>query len=380
MFVHNSVRKDARVQKEAASLVRAGWRVIVVGLALTETDIPSVESMDGYTIWRVIPPLPVGTTRSSWGKLLRLIVAIPLIIGRIRATGARVFHGNDFIGLLIMALAGIWRRPVIYDAHELFFDRWPADSTYPLRRPLLMLRPLEGWLARRAAAVMTVGDKLADRLVETLKIARPVVVRNAVDLTKLGTAVPIERRPGERLVAHSGALVQGRNLKELIDCLPHLPDDITLTLIGDGVLRPALAPQAEALGGRDRLRMVYPVTPTTIPPTLAQADAAVVLISSFALNYHFSLPNKLFEAVAAGVPLVVSDIPEVAGLVRQYDMGIVVDSMEPKAIAAAIEQVLEPTVNARYRANVLKAREVLNWAAEEQKLVALYRQIFDGLL
>jgi glycosyltransferase involved in cell wall biosynthesis len=379
MFVHNSVVRDPRVQKEAGSLAQAGWRVIVVGLALTETDLLPVEQIDGYTIWRVIPPLPAWTTRSSWGKLLRLIAAIPLIARRIRATGARVFHAHDFVGLVMMALAGIRRRPVVYDSHELFFDRWPPDSTYPLRRPLLMLRPLEKRLARRAAAVITVGDQVAAHLARTLGVAAPLVIRNVVDLGALGEAVPLERRPGERIIAHSGVLAQGRNLPELVESLHHLPEEVSLALIGDGPLREPLTVQAESLGVGGRLRRVYPVTPTTIPPTLAQADAAAILITSYALNYHYALPNKFFEALAAGLPMMVTDIPEVATLVRGHDLGVVVSSTAPAALAAAIQQVLEPAAQARYRANVLRLRESFTWEAEARKLVALYRQLFDGL-
>src|SRR5262249_45666078 len=146
-------------------------------------------------------------------------------------------------------------------------------------------------------AVMTVSDSLADTLSRTLGIPKPVVVRNAVDLRELTAAVPITRPAGMRLVAHTGSLLGGRHLGELVESLKYLPPDVGLALIGDGKLRKQLVEQAQALGVADRLLTIFPVTPTNITTTLAQTDAAVVLTSP---DYQIALPNKFFEAVAAG--------------------------------------------------------------------------------
>lgn len=375
MFVHNSVRKDARVQKEAASLVRAGWRVIVVGLALTETDIPSVEAMDGYTIWRVIPPLPVGTTRSSWGKLLRLIVAIPLIIGRIRATGARVFHAHDFTALVLMWLAGIWRRPVIYDSHELFFDRWPSGSRYPLLPLIRAIRPLEGWLARRSVRVIVSSDEQGRVMQEQLGIAEPVLLLNAVDLREIEPAAVTYPVEGRRTIVHSGYLLHARHLPELVEALQYIPDDIALVLMGDGPLKPQLLEQAVLLGVQSKLVILSPVPIKAVASTLAQADAAMVLVSSAALHYDLAMANKFFEAIAAGLPIISSPTTAASAYMRRYDLGLLVDPTDPRAIAEAITAMLEPTTNAGFRANVLKARETLNWEHEERKLIGLYQRV-----
>lgn len=233
-------------------------------------------------------------------------------------------------------------------------------------------------MARRAAGTITVGDQLANWLADHLRIKRPIVVRNVVDVRNHGEPVPMPRQAGERIIGHSGYITHGRHLPELVEALRYLPEHVSLALVGDGSLWPVLERQAEKLGVGHRLRRVHPVTPQTMAPTMAQADAAVVIITSDATSYHFALPNKLFESIAAGLPLVVTDIPEVAGLVRQYDLGVILSSVEPEALARAIEAVLEPEANARYRANALRAREALTWEAEEVKLVALYRQVLGA--
>jgi glycosyltransferase involved in cell wall biosynthesis len=143
-------------------------------------------------------------------------------------------------------------------------------------------------------------------------------------------------------------------------------------LIGDGKLRTQLIDIAKNSGVADRLLTIFPVTPFNIPTTLAQTDVAVVLTSP---DYQIALPNKFFEAVAAGVPLVGTQLPEVKALIERYDLGALCDPTDPASIARAIMQVLEPAYYAHYKANAVSARSELTWEGEEQKLVALYRSI-----
>ncbi len=376
MFVHNDVSRDGRVLREAASLAASGWKVVVVGLGLAGRELPVTEVVEGFTIIRVTPRLLRKSLPGTLGKLLRLLVAIPAVARQIRAVDARAYHGHDFVGLVMMALAGIWRRPVVYDSHELFFDRYPKGLfTYPLKYVIWTLRPLEKILARRAAAFITVSDGLADKLALTLNVPRPLVLRNAADLRGFTAPVIFEPPPG-KVLAHSGVLSHGRHLSELVQSLSLLPDDVSLALIGDGGLQNALEAEAVALGVRERLLMVYPVTPDNITPTLAQADAAAVLTSP---DYEIALPNKFFEAVAAGIPVIGTRLPEVARLIQHYDLGVLCDPKDPASIAAAVKTLFDPVNYPRFRANAARARAELNWEAEEKKLVGLYAALFEEM-
>lgn len=377
--VHNEVQHDSRVLKEAISLSSRGWRVVVVGLALWGDTPYRVAHPAGFTIINV-KPWWVGPARSAnrGGLLLRLLLALPGLIVAARRANARVYHANDFTGLLQVALAGIWRRPVVYDSHELFFDRPLPDLPRPVVWLLNRMRGLEKTLARRAAGVITINDSIADILAQTLGVPRPVVVRNAVDLRDAPPPAAVYPRDGRQIIAHSGRLIPARHLEELVAALPLLPDRVALVLMGEGPLEAPLRAQAQALGVRERLAIVPPVPPNAVSATLAQADAAAVLTSVNGKNNQLSLPNKFFEAVAAGLPLVTGPNAEIAARVRQYDMGIVCDPDNPASIAEAVRAVLEPENQARFRANAQRARAALSWEAEEQKLLALYERILGA--
>jgi glycosyltransferase involved in cell wall biosynthesis len=376
MFVHNDVSSDGRVLKEAGSLAAHGWKVVVVGVALGQKDLPDTETIGSFSVIRITPRFLRRALPGTLGKVIRLALAVRGAARAMRRTQARVYHGNDFIGLLMIALAGIWRRPVVYDSHELFFDRYPKGLfRYPLKYLIWLMRPLEKILARRAAAIMTVSDSLAKVLAETLHVPLPVVVRNAVDLRELTDAVPFARPEGKRFAAHTGTLAQGRHLSQLVEALKYLSEDIGLVLIGDGRLRSQLVEQAKSQGVADRLLTVFPVTPFNITTTLAQADVAVVLTSP---DYQIALPNKFFEAVAAGVPVIGTELPEVRALIQRYDLGVICDPQNPESIAQAISTVLRPEKLARYKANAVQARAELTWEAEERKLISLYTRILNA--
>lgn len=375
MIVHNDVSRDSRVLKEATSLAAHGYRVVVVGVTLKEHDAPELEEVSGFTIWRVKPPLMRARALGRMSMLLAVLLAWITVNRRLRQVKPKIYHAHDFTGLLQLATAGLWRRKIVYDSHELFFDRPFADVITPIRLMIYAFRPVEKILARRASAVITVSNPIADRLTQTLGVSRPTVLYNAVDIRRLAPcAVPYPTN-GRRLIVHSGNIVDTRHLPELVEALAQLPEDIALVLMGEGPLKFQLIAQAQALGIEDRLIIVPPVPPAAVAATLAQADVSAVLTTSTIMSHNLGLGNKFFEAIAAGLPLVTGPNAEVSQLMREYELGMICDPRDPSSIADAIRTLLQPENLSRYRENARKAREVLNWETQERKLVELYRSL-----
>ena len=370
MIVANDVIRDARVRKEAGSLAANGWQVVVVGIAPHNTQLAAEETFDGFTVRRVVPRLSryplidVRVIRALFGLLLAAVC--------LRQVNARVYHAHDFSGLFIVALAMIFRRPVVYDSHEIFFERPMPPIT---RRLMFILRPIERLLARRAVRMIATTQHAAQHLRRVLGVAEPVIVRNTVDLRKDHSARVQVESNAQSLVAHSGWLIHGRHLIELVEALRYLPESDAVLLVGDGPYRSRLEAVAESIGANERLLITGEVLPEQMVGTLRQASVAAVLITTDYISYQFSLPNKFFEAVAAGLPIVASPIPEVKQLIEAYDIGALCDPTDVESIAHAIHSVLEPDQLARLRENVRRAQQDLNWEAEEKKLVELYEGI-----
>ena len=112
---------------------------------------------------------------------------------------------------------------------------------------------------------------------------------------------------------------------------------------------------------------------------LASADFAVYSLQKDCLNSYLTLANKVGEYIMAGLPIAVSDFPEMRKLAVDMDLGVVFDPEDPHDIARAIRELLDPKVYARKKENVLKMRKVLCWENEEKKLLDLYSKLEQGV-
>jgi glycosyltransferase involved in cell wall biosynthesis len=124
--------------------------------------------------------------------------------------------------------------------------------------------------------------------------------------------------------------------------------------------------------------LVPPVPPSELLEWTASADVTVMAIQPSSLNHHYTTPQKLFESLAAGVPVVASDLPGMAGIVRANGVGLTVDPTSPPAIAAAIRELLDAPDDERQamRERVLAvAHARYNWEAQVETLMGVYARL-----
>ncbi|WP_420818992.1 glycosyltransferase [Ornithinimicrobium flavum] len=301
-----------------------------------------------------------------------------------RALAPDVVHAND-ANALVPALLGTLGTParVVYDSHEL----WRHRNIRPDR----LLAPaveaiIESVGVRLTAGVVTVSPSIARWLQERYSLERvPTLVRN------IPPARPTPAReqgrlrelaglgPGARVVSYTGGITTGRGLEETVDALALLGPDVHLVLLGYGDPRyvAGLLDRVERTGVADRVHLVGSVPSAQVPSTLADADVAVVFVRPICLSYRFSLPNKLFESIHAGLPIVAADLPDTAQVVTEHGVGEVFDARTPADLAAAIEQVLADPE--RYRRASARAAQELTWEAEAARLLDLYSTVLTGV-
>jgi glycosyltransferase involved in cell wall biosynthesis len=151
-----------------------------------------------------------------------------------------------------------------------------------------------------------------------------------------------------------------------------------------GPAAPGYFDQLAALVARRRLdgrvHLLGPVDPDRVIATARSADVGVSFIQNVGLNNYYSLPNKLFEYVHAGLPVVASAFPELERVVVGRDIGVTCDPADPHAIARALGELLgDDERRARMRANALAAAGELSWEAEGPRYVALFDNLAAGL-
>jgi glycosyltransferase involved in cell wall biosynthesis len=417
MLVRNPCTRDARVLREAAALTAAGHEVTIIALA--EAGLPRSERRDGFAIERidVVPPwlarlaprprrarsrapgaptplaqgapTPPAPTPPAQGapaqgaraprryfaalRALRDVFVTAQFAKAARAIAAGAYHAHD---LNVLAAAARSARAqdarLVYDAHEFYPGLNGLTRADRIRWSFAERR-----LIRRADAVVTVGDAIARELVRRYRIAPPVVVRNVPGVYGPSTAeVPAAlRAPGIKLL-YVGWIARGRGLEPAVRALPLLPDARLLLLGGERApFADELRALAASLGVQARVEFLGATDPENIPVFASHATAGLVTIENVSRSYYLSLPNKLFECLHAGLPVIGSDFPEIGSIVRAYDAGATCDPSDPNDVARAVREVTAD--GARYerlRANARAAARELTWEIEREKLVALYER------
>lgn len=358
----------AAIVMVAASLIRSPFIAISGGPRQTKHD----STLDWLTRWRF------GVL--GWAKAAAAA-----------APKADVYHGHD-----LTALPGAVHASkrngglVVYDSHESFLDAG-TTSTRP-RWGRAILGRYERRLARQAAALVTVNQSIGALLGSRFGLPRVVVVYNTPARWKPTAEPPdllrraAELPPETPIALYHGAFSAYRGLEELADALlvPGM-EAVHAVYLGYGSGEAALRELAEDPHYGGRLHVLKAVPPEVLPAWVASADVGVMAIQASTLNHRLSSPNKLFESIAAGLPVVVSDFVEMRRIVLEDPdgpLGAVCDPADPASIAAAIRSILDlgPTERADLRARCLRAaHERWNWETESAKLVALYASLADEL-
>jgi glycosyltransferase involved in cell wall biosynthesis len=434
MFLYRTFDHDSRVEREATSLGRAGYEVEVIAKRYggwADRGAPAREERDGYLVLRVdADPL--------LSKLARRLIAprAPYLMSSVdvptaraggesrgagsrrRGLGHRLFDGSVRLGVrahrtlawrnfirrgyrlartrpadvyfghdldALPAAARAKRRlggGLIYDSHELFVDRNVPQSESRWEKRAWARR--EARLIASADHVFVTTESYARKLADRYGVRRPSVLMNvpsAPGSPHGSGADPLRPalglRSGQRVLLFLGGLVANRGLESLIESL-RLLEGCAAVLMGPGepAYRRFLAELGESLGVAEALRIADPIPYDRMIQTAAWADVGTVPFRGNTLSYYYSLPNKLFEYIAAGLPVVASDLPEMARVLREHDVGETCDPDDPADIARAVRAVLDdPHRLQQLRANARRAAGILNWEREQPKLLDVVGQL-----
>jgi glycosyltransferase involved in cell wall biosynthesis len=365
MLLHKSVEHDGRVRREARALSEAGHRVEVVHLP---------PSLPGPTLAEEpfsLTPATLPRWRRLPLKLHRLAEAFNMARLARRARPDAV-HAHD-VAMLVPAwiAARLSRARLIYDSHEL-----ATGVPYRSRPWALLVVAIERLLVPRCDAVITVSDGIADRLAERYSLrARPIVIRNVCDLPPPGAAPAADLRKELRLgeapiVLHQGAVARHRGCETLVRATAELDGPHVLFLGAEGPYADRLRNLALHLGLDDRVHFHPPVPLDSLLSYTAQANVGVSLLEPSCENHRLALPNKVFEYMAAGVPVVGSALPELERFLSEHPIGCAVDPNDPSAVARALNRVL--TANGGQAGKWPGRVQPLRWNEEAARLLSVY--------
>jgi hypothetical protein len=326
------------------------------------------------------------------GEPVKFLALLRFYAGTCRAAAVELPSADLYYLHAQLQFPAVWWRargrrvPIVYDAHDLYSLMRANTKPMPLSaRAMWRIWDLvERAAVRRATACVTVGEGIADEARAHFDRAF-VVVRNAHDERLDQTpAVGLRSMVGvgddELLAAVVGNFKpEFLALRPLLEALGRLPSNVHVALIGAGY-DDEPARWARRIGVAERVHAVAPLPPTQVVPFLSGADVAPILYRPVNVDIRLALPNKFFQAVAAGVPVLFSPhLTDVRRLCLEHELGWEFDPQDVSSAVAVLRRISEDRDALRMRrAHVERVRDQLAWTSQEGALADVLEQALNG--
>ena len=303
------------------------------------------------------------------------------LVERIVFYRPEIIHAHDLPRLRAAAVAkrklGV---PLIYDAHELY----PEIGTLTPRLQKELARR-ERRYVKKADAIITVNEFIAEEMAKRYEIKPPHVILNATDWPahldkdrRWDRFRPYFGIPREHyILLFQGWMSFSRGLQPLVHAMKHVSDDIHLVFMGYGEARPELEGISHNLGIDGQVHFMDAVSQDVLLSWTASADAGIVPYQAVDINNYYSSPNKLFEFIQAGLPIIANDLPFLRNMVEGEGFGIVAKLTDVEDYAAVISRAFseEGRLLKEFRSTLMASRHKFSWAEEEAKLIAIYDRL-----
>ena len=347
-------------------LTELGYEVLLIG-RLTSISKPLPQRT--YQTHRMSLPF-------EKGPLFYAVYNIGLFLNLIfRKTN--LLFSNDLDTLLPNYLVSkIKSTSLVYDSHE-YFTEVPELINRP--RVQSVWKSLESWMLPKLTNTITVNQSIAELYNRDYGIEMNVL-RNVPRIAK--NVEPKSREElglpeNEKIIILQGSGINiDRGAEEAVEAMKFLSDTILL-IIGSGDVIPQLKQKVQLEGLARKVLFKGRMPYAEMMQHTMVANLGLTLDKDTNINYRFSLPNKLFDYIHAGVPVLASDLKEVKAIVQSFKVGDVVSSVEPELIAEKIKEMLGSAKLPEWKSNCIYAREELNWNTESEVLKNVITNI-DG--
>lgn len=361
---------DQRVHRTALTYTKQGWKVTLVGRKL-KNSLPL--NSRRYRAFRFKLPFEKGPLfYASYN--IRLFFY--LMFRRFDLLVA-----NDLDTLLANYLASvIKRKPLIYDSHE-FFTGVPELERNSFARKVWL--GIERLIFPRLKYIITVNDSIAS-LYSSIYQKEVRVIRNIPEMPLLTGEIANDEvrnsigvEQGKKLLIMQGAGINvDRGAEEAVLAMQYI-DFAVLLIIGSGDVIGKLKAMVKDHNLGDKVKFLDKMPFDQLLNYTRAADAGLTLDKDTNINYRLSLPNKLFDYIHAGIPVLASYVPEVKKIVEQYRIGVVIENHDPKHIADRITYMFaDHNRYALWKQNLVAAARQLTWSVEEKKLLDITYEIF----
>ena len=348
-------------------LTSLGYNVLLIGRE--KSDSAALDSRD-YQMYRMKLPF-------ERGPLFYASYTIALFFNLLLRKVDLLFS-NDLDTLLPNRLvSGLKGKKLIYDSHEFFTE---VPELVSRKRVQNVWKKLESCLLPGLKNTLTVNRSIANLYKKNYGVDM-LVVRNIPSTASKTIAVKSKSELGipqdKKVIILQGSGINiDRGAEEAVEAMQYL-ENAVLLILGSGDVIQDLKNRVAEFGIKEKVifkdRMPYKL----MMAHTKLSDLGLTLDKDTNINYRFSLPNKLFDYIHAGIPVLASNLIEVRGIVEEFNLGGITNSHDPKILALKIQEMLDSDQNSIWKANCVKASQSLTWETETVALTKMIENI-DG--
>ena len=368
-LVLNSFLNDSRVLKTSKSLISMGYDVQTV--AVHESGLEEYERLDDVRVHRI----KLSTKGWSKNKLVQFIKLFEFVFRFVKSyRRVNILHCNDLNGLFVGVCCKLTRPKIIlvYDSHEFAINDSPNQSLFSVQ----VRKWVEGALINFSHSVITVSESIARAYSHLYGIPRPSVILNCPHYYEQPKCNLFRERfrirEDQAIFLYQGGLGKGRGIELLLEAFSDLDSDKNvLVCMGYGLLESRIQEKSK----EQNVIFFHPaVSPDVLLNYTSSADYGVSFIDDSSFSYRYCLPNKMFEYMMAGLPVLVSNLPEMKRFVQRECVGIVSDENTVEGFRNSVQASLKQDYF-RIQKNVFVARKRYCWEEQEKVL----KEIYDAL-
>lgn len=368
--VMNSIWYDPRVRRQIREYLEQGVDLTCVGYMCERFDKEKVGQLPCQIYLASIDTQYTGKQNCLIRKIKREVYKVQAVKKAIIAQRPDVIHANDLDALIpaYMAKRKLGCR-LVYDSHEINVENYISK-----RRTLLafVMETLERYLVKRVDIMVCVSNAASNYFAKKYRINKPLVITNCalksdiIDNNK-------DKREGFEVLNH-GQFYAGRGydiMARACDLLKRFPE-IKLAVRGFGIMEEELHNIVNECENKEHFVFYPKVTIQELIPLAAKSHVGVAITEPICLNFELSVSNKLFEYAAAGLPVIMSDIPEHRYLNDKYHFGIILSDNTAQSFAnAVIKLYTDKSLYCELSRNSKQMVQEVNWENEFRSLIQI---------
>lgn len=373
IVVSNSLKKDPRVIKQIKIALERGYIVQFVGYYDEFYDEDFLNNLGCKYDIVYLSNKYLGKLKSPFKKIYRILFKSISAYKRICKFNPDIIHANDFDMLSIARLAAKkCKAKLVYDSHEVFAENIGIYHKKLLKNYIILR---EQSLVKKVDSMISVSNAAADYFKEKYKIKRPMVITNC----PMRNTIPLKEKAKDKFeVVYQGLMVLGRGYEEFVMSANKIDNGIQLVLRGYGSIEEKIRTMIKENDFDDKVRLDKPVEVAHLISAASSSHVGIVLTRPINLNFELSISNKVFEYAAAGLPVILSDVPEHRYLNEKYNFGIIIEEVTPENIAKAVNKLYkDKELYNNLVQNAKKMAEEMVWENEAKKLIEIYNQLVE---